>query len=171
MIEVVKKRRSPIKHRVKEHTRSDGTVVKSHSRGQGGRKLKSRVRTQSLTDAEFYPIIGRIQTHRNKKDLVRFKREFKRRFNKAKWIYRGISLSEYADLLRTKTSEGVHFTLDVDIARSWARDDDVVIAIRKPESSVMHDYEINDSYFSELEVLVPKGTRVRGLREVKLKRD
>lgn len=159
-------RKSPIRHSVRTHIRNKRRVS-SYIRGKGERTVKRRL-VKVLSNAEFYKLIGRIETYRNKDDFRKFKREFLRRFNRSKWIYRGMSRDEYEQLLDTGTivSNG-HFTLDFDIAKSWARGDtDVVVRILKPSNAKPRDYKLNDFYIDELEVLVPKGTKVQSIVKV-----
>lgn len=44
-----KKRKSPIKHRVKEHDRKNGAHIKEHARGRGSRtSVKPRIKDKSF---------------------------------------------------------------------------------------------------------------------------
>lgn len=118
----------------------------------------------------IHEIIGKVKLDRERVDFVKFKRMFHEKFRNAKWLYRGMSREEYEDLLKTRKVDSQfegHFTLDFDMAKSWARgDDDVVVRIKKPKNATPKKYDLNSPYFDELEVNVPIGTKVVFIKKV-----
>ena len=163
------KRKSPIKHKVRSHLRQ-GRRVQSFMRGEGKVRQSVIRRRVGIVDSSFYELIGRIKTYRNLNDFKKFKKEFLRRVERAKYLYRGMGREEFEDLLENKVVEsqfGGHFTLDFGMVKSWVRgDDDVVVRIEKPKIIKPRDYKLNDFYIEELEVMVPKGTKVKRIKKV-----
>jgi len=163
-------KKSPIRHKVRAHTRG-GERVKSYSRGSGRPKRRRRlVSSKYLDDSSFHELIGRIRIHRNEDDLELFMSNFRHRVGQSKWLYRGISPSEYYEMVRTGKTIGTHYTIDRDVAESWARGDDVVIRIRRPASAYPREYDVH-GYLDELEVIVPSGTTFGGVVELKKRRE
>lgn len=156
-------RRSPIRHEVGSYRRKDGTHVRSYDRGSGKRSRRSRRVVGHfiiLNDSDFHLLIGKIKLYRNETDLKVFMDNFKHRVNKSKWLYRGVHPSEYRDMSSTGKTIGTHYTIDKDVASSWARDDDVIIRIPRPSSATAVEYDVH-GYLEEQEVIVPSGTKVK----------
>jgi len=102
------KRKSPIQHKVRRHKRN-GKTIQSYTRGYGHQERKRKlVSGKYLNDKNFYGLIGRIEIHRNKKDLEQFMSNFRHRVYQSQWLYRGISPSEYYEMVRTGKTIGTH---------------------------------------------------------------
>jgi len=158
-------RRSPTYHTVKRHKRG-GKWVDSFERGKGQKPQRSKKvvgHSIILNDSDFHLLIGKIKLYRNETDLKIFMDNFKHRVNKSKWLYRGVHPSEYRDMNSTGKTIGTHYTIDEDVASSWARGDDVIIRIPRPSSATAVEYDVH-GYLGEQEVIVPSNTKIKSVQ-------